>query len=96
MFSLKGDFRWAAIPHPHLGFIDGLDGRVARMTGTTSAFGKEYDSLSDVIAFGVAPGIMVYLCGSWTPSAAGLCSGLPLCRVRRLRLARFNIDTSGP
>jgi CDP-diacylglycerol--serine O-phosphatidyltransferase len=95
MFSLKGDFRWAAILILISGFIDGLDGRVARMTGTTSAFGKEYDSLSDVIAFGVAPGIMVYLWQLDAFGRLGFVAAFLYVACGALRLARFNIDTSG-
>ena len=45
------------------GVLDGLDGRVARWTRTTSRFGMEYDSLSDLVAFGVAPGILAFMWG---------------------------------
>lgn len=95
MFSLKEDFHWAAILILVAAFIDGLDGRVARMTGTTSEFGKEYDSLSDVIAFGVAPGLMAYL---WQLNAfgrLGFIAAFLYVACGALRLARFNIDTSG-
>ncbi|HPP80018.1 MAG TPA: CDP-diacylglycerol--serine O-phosphatidyltransferase, partial [Deltaproteobacteria bacterium] len=88
-------FRWASILILISGFIDGLDGRVARMTGTTSEFGKEYDSLSDVIAFGVAPGLMVYL---WQLNAfgrLGFVAAFLYVACGALRLARFNVDTSG-
>ena len=95
MFSLKRDFHWAAILILIAGFIDGLDGRVARMTGTTSEFGKQYDSLSDVIAFGVAPALMVYL---WQLNAfgkLGFIATFLFVACGALRLARFNIDTGG-
>ncbi len=54
-------FTYAAIAIFVSGIFDMLDGRVARMTGSSSRFGVEYDSLSDVIAFGVAPGLLVYM-----------------------------------
>jgi len=95
MFSLKGEFYWASVLILVAGFIDGLDGRVARMTGTTSEFGKQYDSLSDVIAFGVAPALMVYL---WQLNAfgrLGFIAAFLYVACGALRLARFNIDTSG-
>lgn len=95
MFSLRRDFHWAAILILIAGFIDGLDGRVARMTGTTSEFGKQYDSLSDVIAFGVAPALMVYL---WQLNAfgkLGFIATFLFVACGALRLARFNIDTGG-
>jgi CDP-diacylglycerol---serine O-phosphatidyltransferase len=95
MFSLKADFHKAAIFILIAGFIDGLDGRVARMTNTTSEFGKQYDSLSDLVAFGVAPAMMVYL---WQLNAfgrLGFIATFLFVACGALRLARFNVDTSG-
>ena len=95
MFSLKKDFHWASILILIAGFIDGLDGRVARMTGTTSEFGKQYDSLSDLVAFGVAPAMLVYL---WQLNAfgrLGFIATFLFVACGALRLARFNVDTSG-
>ncbi len=70
--------------------LDGLDGRIARLMGATSEFGAQLDSLSDVIAFGVTPAVMVFL---WTLSDAGGL-GWAICLVYAaccaLRLARFN------
>jgi len=72
--------------------FDGLDGRVARLTNTTSKFGAEYDSIADVIAFGMAPALLAY---SWSLSIYGkwgwmACFLFVLCGA--LRLARFNIQ----
>ena len=72
--------------------FDGLDGRIARFTNTTSKFGAEYDSLADVIAFGLAPALLVY---SWSLSIYGKWGWIVaflfvLCGA--LRLARFNIQ----
>jgi len=72
--------------------FDGLDGRVARLTNTTSKFGAEYDSLADVIAFGVAPALLAY---SWSLSIYGKWGWIVaflfvLCGA--LRLARYNIQ----
>lgn len=94
-YSLRGNFEVAAFLILVSGFVDALDGRVARVTNSTSLFGKEYDSLSDVVAFGVAPAIMVYL---WKLDAFGrfgflACFLFVACGA--LRLARFNSDTSG-
>lgn len=93
-FSLVGDFYKAAIMIFCAGFIDAIDGRIARATNSTSAFGKEYDSLSDVICFGVAPALMLYL---WRLNAYGrygfmICFLFMACGA--LRLARFNTDTT--
>jgi CDP-diacylglycerol---serine O-phosphatidyltransferase len=95
MFSLKLDFHKAAIFIIIAAFIDGLDGRVARMTNTTSEFGKQYDSLSDLVAFGVAPAIMVYLWQLNTFGRLGFIATFLFVACGALRLARFNVDTSG-
>jgi CDP-diacylglycerol--serine O-phosphatidyltransferase len=73
---------------------DGLDGRVARLSRSSSAFGVEYDSLSDVVAFGVAPAVIAYclalkMLGAWGVVIAGV---YVICAA--LRLARFNIQTA--
>jgi CDP-diacylglycerol--serine O-phosphatidyltransferase len=73
---------------------DGLDGRVARLSRTSSQFGVEYDSLSDVVAFGVAPAVIAYcwslrLLGAWGVVVAGI---FVICAA--LRLARFNVQTA--
>lgn len=72
--------------------FDALDGKVARMTGTTSRFGVEYDSLADLVAFGVAPGLLMY---SWALKPFGKLGWLAaflyvVCGA--LRLARFNVQ----
>ncbi len=76
--------------------FDLLDGKLARLTNTTSAFGVEYDSLSDLITFGVAPGLLAY---SWALQDYGRFGWAALflyvvCAA--LRLARFNVQVSGP
>jgi CDP-diacylglycerol--serine O-phosphatidyltransferase len=90
--SLKENFVIAALAVLAAAVFDGLDGRIARFTNTTSKFGAEYDSLSDVIAFGVAPAFLAYnwamsFYGKWGWLAAFL---FVLCGA--LRLARFNIQ----
>lgn len=70
--------------------LDGLDGRVARMTNTQSAFGAEYDSLSDMVSFGLAPALVVY---SWALESLGKVGWLAAfiyAAAAALRLARFN------
>ncbi len=88
----RGDFLWAAIAILIANVFDALDGRIARLTRATTRFGIEYDSLSDVVAFGVAPGILVYRWalepwGSWGWLAASL-----YVTCGALRLARFNVQ----
>jgi len=88
--------------------FDGLDGRIARLTNSTSNFGREFDSLADVIAFGLAPGVLAY---SWGVRPAIDASQLPLTHHLRAvgwivgfaflicgaaRLARFNIESGKP
>ena len=62
--------------------LDGADGRIARLTNTQSAFGAEYDSLSDVISFGLAPGLLVY---EWALSGMGTLGWLPRSSIRPRR-----------
>ncbi len=79
------------------GIFDGLDGRVARITGTTSKFGVEYDSLADLVAFGVAPGILAFTWGLQTYGRLGWLAGFLYVATTALRLARFNtLGSSGP
>ena len=58
--AMQGDFERAAMAIFIAMVLDGLDGRVARMTNTQSAFGAEYDSLSDMVSFGAAPALVLY------------------------------------
>ncbi|MFY9399346.1 MAG: CDP-diacylglycerol--serine O-phosphatidyltransferase [Desulfomonilia bacterium] len=92
-FSLKGNFVMAAWMILLAGFIDGIDGRVARATNSTSAFGKEYDSLSDVIAFGVSPAIMAFLWQVNQFGRLGFIACFLFVACGALRLARFNTDS---
>jgi CDP-diacylglycerol--serine O-phosphatidyltransferase len=89
-FALEGRFAQAAAFIVAAGVIDGLDGRIARLLKGTSRFGAEFDSLSDFLCFGVAPGLVLYL---WTLQHAGPVGFIPcvlfaVCSA--LRLARFN------
>lgn len=70
--------------------MDGLDGRVARMTRTQSAFGAEYDSLSDMVSFGVAPALVVYVWALKGMGKLGWIAAFVYCAGTALRLARFN------
>ncbi len=90
--TVDGAFEMAAIAIMVAGVFDGLDGRVARLTKSTSRFGVEYDSLADLIAFGVAPGVLAYKWalepwGTWGWLAAAL-----FVACGALRLARFNVQ----
>jgi CDP-diacylglycerol--serine O-phosphatidyltransferase len=93
VYSMRGEFATAA---PFIGvaiILDMLDGRVARMTCTTSAFGLEFDSLADVISFGVAPAIMSFAWGLQPLGRLGWAAGFLFVAAAAVRLARFNIQT---
>jgi CDP-diacylglycerol--serine O-phosphatidyltransferase len=72
--------------------FDGLDGRVARLTRTTSPFGAEYDSLADMAAFGVAPALVIYEWALKGMGRLGLVAAFVYCACAALRLARFNTN----
>ena len=74
--------------------LDMLDGRIARMTGTTSAFGVEFDSLADVISFGVAPAILSFKWGLEPLGQIGWAAGFLFVAAAAVRLARFNIQAA--
>lgn len=88
--SMNGRFEAAAIAIFIAMIFDGLDGRVARLTNTQSAFGAEYDSMADIVSFGIAPSIVVY---NWALSdlgKAGWLASFVFVVGGALRLARFN------
>jgi CDP-diacylglycerol--serine O-phosphatidyltransferase len=92
-----GRFESAAIAIFIAMILDGLDGRVARLTGTSSSFGKEYDSLSDVISFGLAPALVMFewslqhvVYEGWILQKLGWLAAFFYTAAAALRLARFN------
>jgi CDP-diacylglycerol---serine O-phosphatidyltransferase len=76
-------------------FFDMLDGRVARLTKTQSAFGLQIDSLADVVSFGVAPALLVYKWSLYQKPTAGLICAFLFAAAGAVRLARFNVLTMG-
>ena len=90
--AMNGRFEMAAIAIFVAMVLDGMDGRVARLTNTTSAFGEQYDSLSDMTSFGVAPALVMY---EWMLQDLGrwgwLAAFVYVCGAA-LRLARFNTN----
>src|SRR5262245_10776362 len=93
MFSMRGDLVSAA---PFVGFavvLDMMDGRVARMTNTTSAFGLELDSLADIISFGIAPAVLAFAWGLADRGRLGWAAGFLYVTAAAVRLARFNIQS---
>jgi CDP-diacylglycerol---serine O-phosphatidyltransferase len=93
--TIDKKFTYAAIAIFVSSIFDMLDGRVARMTGSTSRFGVEYDSLSDLIAFGVAPGLLVYIWALKGYGRFGWLAAFLYVACGALRLARFNIQSDG-
>lgn len=91
--AIKGQFEACAWAIFISALLDGLDGKIARLTNTSSEFGVQLDSLADLVAFGVTPALMMYL---WKLSAYGRL-GLMACFLfmacSALRLARFNVQT---
>jgi CDP-diacylglycerol--serine O-phosphatidyltransferase len=88
--SMNGNFSHAAIAIFVAMLLDGMDGRVARMTNTQSAFGEQYDSLADMVSFGVAPALVVF---SWVLQDLGRwgwAAAFVYIACAALRLARFN------
>ena len=92
--SVKGLFEPAAVAILAAAVLDGLDGRIARMTNTTSKFGGEYDSLSDLVAFGVAPAILMYMWALSSYGKWGWLAAFLFVTCGALRLARFNVQIS--
>ena len=90
--SIQEKFHLAAISILISLVFDGLDGRIARMTNTTSKFGAEYDSLADLIAFGVAPSLLVYIWAMSFYGKLGWMAGFLFVACGALRLARYNIQ----
>jgi len=77
-------------------FLDGIDGRLARLLKGTSKFGAELDSLSDFVNFGVAPGLILYFWGLHDLKSAGWIAAMAFAICAGLRLARFNVMSADP
>src|SRR5437870_10997759 len=93
VYAMQGQFERAA---PFIGFaivLDILDGRIARMTGTASDFGVQFDSLADVISFGIAPAILSFAWGLSPLGRLGWAAGFLFVSAAAMRLARFNIQS---
>ena len=93
--AAEDDFYRAALLLVFALFFDMLDGRVARMTKTQSAFGLQIDSLADVVSFGVAPGILVYNWSLYQLGTAGIFLSFVFAGAGAVRLARFNVLSMG-
>ena len=94
VLTFRSEFERASLLVVAAGILDGLDGRIARLTGTTSAFGNEFDSLADVVSFGVAPALLAYHWGLIPLGRFGWLVAFLFVVCAAMRLARFNIQTS--
>ncbi|MFA6040483.1 MAG: CDP-diacylglycerol--serine O-phosphatidyltransferase, partial [Methylophilus sp.] len=94
--AMNSNFEQASIAIFIAMVLDGLDGRVARMTNTQSAFGAEYDSLSDMVSFGVAPALIMYMWALQPMHKLGWIAAFLYCACAALRLARFNTKLEDP
>lgn len=93
LHAVRGEFEVAA---PYIGIaivLDMLDGRIARLTGSSSQFGMEFDSLADVISFGVAPAVLAFQWGLAPFGRLGWAAGFLWVAATAIRLARFNIQS---
>jgi len=94
VYAIEGQFEYTAMCILGSCLFDGLDGKIARLTNTTSEFGVQFDSLADLVAFGAAPGLMMY---QWQLSefgTLGLMASFLLVACGALRLARFNVQSA--
>jgi CDP-diacylglycerol--serine O-phosphatidyltransferase len=94
--AINGNFLHAAWAIVLANIFDGLDGWIARLTNTTTRFGIELDSLSDLVAFGVAPAVMIYKWALIPFGKLGWAAAFLFVACGALRLARFNIQTGAP
>lgn len=90
VMSMNGQFEHAAVAIFVAMIFDGLDGRVARITNTQSAFGAEYDSMADMVSFGIAPALVAYNFGMTGLGKLGWLAAFIYVAGAALRLARFN------
>ena len=93
VYTEAGAWTWAALAIVAAGILDGLDGRIARLTGTTSEFGMEFDSLADVVSFGVAPAYLILHWGLDSLGRGGWLLAFLYLVAAATRLARFNIQS---
>jgi len=92
VMAMNGRFEAAAIGIFCAAVLDSLDGRVARMTNTQSAFGEQMDSLCDMVSFGLAPALIVYIWALQGLGRFGWMAAFVYCAAAALRLARFNVN----
>ena len=94
VYAMRADFDTAALLIGVAMIVDTLDGFIARLTNTSSAFGVQLDSLADVVSFGLAPAILAFAWGLWPLERLGWAVGFLYLTATAMRLARFNIQTN--
>jgi CDP-diacylglycerol--serine O-phosphatidyltransferase len=92
MLAVRGEFATGAVLIIVAGVLDGLDGRIARLTGTTSDFGVQFDSLADIVSFGIAPALLAYQWALVPIDRIGWLVAFIYLVCAAMRLARFNIQ----
>ncbi|MDR0465766.1 MAG: CDP-diacylglycerol--serine O-phosphatidyltransferase [Deltaproteobacteria bacterium] len=94
IWALDGDFDGAALAILFAALMDGLDGKVARLTNTASEFGVQYDSLADLASFGIAPAFILWQWQLHAYGRLGIAAAFVFAACGALRLARFNVSTN--
>ena len=94
IWAIEGLYEYSALCILGSCLFDGLDGKVARLTNTTSEFGVQFDSLADLVAFGATPALTMYLWQLHTFGTLGLMASFLLIACGALRLARFNVQSA--
>ncbi len=92
VMAMNGRFEYSAVAIFAAMILDGIDGRVARLTNTQSEFGAQYDSLSDMVSFGAAPSLVIYEWSLRGLGKMGWLAAFVYCSGAALRLARFNTN----
>lgn len=92
IFAIRGEYSFGSYAIVAAAVFDLLDGRVARLTDTTSKFGAEYDSLCDLVSFGMAPALIMYLWALQPFGRVGWLASFVFVACGALRLARFNVQ----
>ena len=92
-FSLSDQWKAAVVAIVCAAIFDMLDGRAARLFGADSKFGAQLDSLADLVSFGIAPSVLVYMWTLYHANGAGWALSLIFCVCCAIRLARFNIES---
>ncbi|HEY3637395.1 MAG TPA: CDP-diacylglycerol--serine O-phosphatidyltransferase [Rhizomicrobium sp.] len=93
-FALGNDWKAAVAAILCAAIFDMLDGKLARLFGVAGEFGAQLDSLADLVSFGIAPGVLVYMWTLYHAQGAGWAFALIFCAASAIRLARFNVEAA--